>query len=399
MCPPKLDKKLSGLMLFLVSLLLKNVIMNTIQSLSRNIYITTNTTCNLRCIYCYEQDKSCQDTFNIEQAKETIAKTLIHKTDKGTLINFHGGEPFLSYQKIKELCEWTWKQCFPERYRFFATSNGTLIHGEIQDWLYKNRHRFIVGLSLDGTREMHNLNRSNSFDLIDLNFFVRTWPKQGVKMTISPKTINSLADGLIFIHEKGFQNIISNLAEMMDWSTPEYKTIYRRELKKISEYYINHPEIDKCSLFTIFFAGLINKDVRKWCGAGTEMEAIDVDGRKYPCHLFFESVCGKEKSEKAHTIDFTDPNQYTSEHCRACQLLPICPTCYGSNYIVRGAISLRDISLCELNKVQFVEVAKYEYNRIVNDPTDISALSNEEKYKRIRTLEGIEKLATILEMN
>lgn len=365
---------------------------------TRSIYITTNLTCNLRCIYCYEQDKTSKLTFDIGQAKNTLQEVLSTKTDKGTLVNFHGGEPFLSYAKIKELCEWAWSQNFPETFKFFATSNGTLIHGEIQDWLYKNRNRFVVGLSLDGTREMQNINRSNSFDLIDLDFFINTWPNQSVKMTISPKTIHSLADGLIFIHEKGFKEVSANLAEMIDWSDSFYMGVYKRELEKLSEYYLSHPEIKKSSLFSIIFAGLINNDVRKWCGAGTEMEAIDVDGRKYPCHLFFESVCGKEKSENAAAIDFTDPNQYTSEHCRSCQLLPICPTCYGSNYVARGDIAARDLSLCELHKIRFAEVAKYEYNRIVNDPTDITTLSNEEKYKRMRTLEGIEKLATILEL-
>lgn len=373
--------------------------MITNLSLSRNIYITTNTTCNLHCIYCYEQDKSCQETFDIERAKTTIQNTLWTKTEKGTVINFHGGEPFLSFKKIKELCEWAWVQGFPENFKFFATSNGTLIHGEIQDWLYKNRHRFVVGLSLDGTREMHNMNRSNSFDLIDLDFFVKTWPNQGVKMTISPKTIQSLAEGLIFIHEKGFKNVVSNLAEMIDWSDSIFLEIYKRELSKLSDYYLQHPEIDRSSLFDIYFAGLIMKNVHKWCGAGTEIEAIDVDGRKYPCHLFFEAVCGKEKSENSHSIDFCNPEEYISKHCRACQLLPICPTCYGSNYVARGDIAARDLSLCELHKVRFAAVARYEYNRIVNDPTDVSTLSNEEKYKRLRTLEGIEKLSTILNLN
>lgn len=369
------------------------------KKLTRSIYITTNMTCNLRCIYCYEQDKTSKTTFDVNQAKSTLKATLSNKTEKGTLVNFHGGEPFLSYEKIKELCEWAWAQGFPENFTFFATSNGTLIHGEIQDWLYKNRHRFVVGLSLDGTREMQNINRSNSFDLIDLDFFIRAWPNQGVKMTISPKTIYSLADGVIFIHEKGFKDVRANLAEMVDWSDPVYMTIYKRELDKLSEYYLSHPWVDKCSLFSILFVGLINNDVRKWCGAGTEMEAIDVDGRSYPCHLFFESVCGKEKSEAAHLIDFTDYNKYTSEHCRSCQLLPICPTCYGANYVARGDIAARDLSLCELHKVRFAAVARYEYNRIVNDSADVSTFSDEEKYKRLRTLEGIEKLSTILSLN
>lgn len=369
------------------------------ESLARNIYITTNLTCNLRCIYCYEQDKSSQETFNLEQAKDTLLRTLVTTTKKGTLINFHGGEPFLQYEKIKELCEWAWEQHFPEKFSFFATSNGTLIHGDIQDWLFDHRHQFVVGLSLDGTRDMHNINRSNSFDLIDLNFFLKTWPKQGVKMTISPKTIHNLADGLIFIHEKGFRDVRANLAEMIDWSDSIYIEIYRRELSKLSNYYLTHPNIDKCSLFSIFFAGLVNQDIRKWCGVGTEIEAIDIDGGKYPCHLFFESVCGKEKSEKSHAIDFTNPNVYTSNQCKNCLLLAICPTCYGSNYVARGDVAERDLSMCELHKIRFIEVAKYEYERIVNDPIDISTLTNAEKYDRMRTLEGIEKLSHILDLN
>lgn len=369
------------------------------ESLTRSIYITTNLTCNLRCIYCYEQDKDTQVTFDIEKAKDTLRRNLIKKTDKGTLINFHGGEPFLQYEKIKDLCEWVWAQNFPEKFSFFATSNGTLIHGEIKEWLFKNRNRFVVGLSLDGTREMQNINRSNSFDLIDLDFFIKTWPKQGVKMTISPKTINTLADGLIFIHERGFKSVRANLAEMVDWSDTSNIEIYKRELSKLSEYYLTHPDVDKSSLFTVYFPSLIDNDIRKWCGVGTEIEAIDIDGTSYPCHLFFESVCGKEKSMHSHSIDFKNPDIYISGKCKECQLLSICPTCYGSNYISRGDISKRDLSMCELNKIRFAIVAKYEYARIVNDPIDISKLSDKEKFNRMRILEGIEKLVEILEIH
>lgn len=39
---------------------------------------------------------------------------------------------------------------------------------------HENKERFIVGLSLDGTREMHNRNRSNSYDKIDIPFLLRT---------------------------------------------------------------------------------------------------------------------------------------------------------------------------------------------------------------------------------
>lgn len=365
---------------------------------SRDVYITTNYTCNLRCVYCYEHDKLNQETFDLERTKQTLSQVLHTKTEHGTIIDFHGGEPFLSYKKIRELCEWAWNQDFPEKFTFFATTNGTLIHGEIKDWLLLNRDRFVVGLSLDGTREMHNANRSNSYDNIDLNFFFKTWPKQGVKMTISPKTIGSLSEGIIDMHEKGCGIISANLSEMTDWSSPEFLDVYRRELAKLAVYYMHHPEIEKCSLFKVHFPALLNPEVKKWCGVGTNMESIDVDGKKYPCHLFFESVCGKAKSEKSHYIDFSDPDNYISSHCRKCALLKICPTCYGSNYIARGDIALRDLSLCELNKVRFAEVAKYEYTRIVDDAMSLETLSNEEKFERLRILEAIESITEVLKL-
>ena len=366
------------------------------KNLTRGVYITTNIACNLRCIYCYEKDKNDPTSFDVEQAKRTLSKVLSEKTTSGTLINFHGGEPFLSYLKIRELCEWAWEQDFCEKFTFFATSNGTLIHGELQNWLAKNRKRFIVGLSLDGNRKMHNINRSNSFDLIDIDFFVRTWPEQGVKMTISQQTISDLAEGIIFLHEKGIKKINANLAEMTDWSDEKYCEIYRRQLRKLSEYYLSHPKIHPCSLFDIVFAGVLNNDIRKWCGAGTAMEAIDVDGRAYPCHLFFESVCGIEKSKAAKNIDFSDPSQYIDVACKSCALLPICPTCYGANYIERGAIGLRDVNLCKLHKIRFSEVALYQYQRIID--TDINGQSEEERYANMRILEAIEKLHTTLNL-
>lgn len=371
------------------------------EDLVRNIYITTNVSCNLSCIYCYE-DKTSKLTFDIENAKEQLTKQLSIKTPKGTIVNLHGGEPFMVFPKIKELCEWLWSQNFPEQFTMFATSNGTLIHGEIKEWLLENKSKFIVGLSLDGNKKMHDTNRSNSFDLIDLDFIINTWPKQGIKMTISPLTIDQLSEGIIFLHSKGVKNISANLAYMVDWSDSKYIKIYQRELKKLADFYKKNQELIKASIFNVGFALLAKDDddksnpIRKWCGCGTEIQAKDINGKLYPCHLFFESVCGKEKSEKAQYINFSDPNEYTKGECVECPALAICPTCYGSNYIERGDIGKRDMTICKLEKVRFLEVAKFEYDRIVND-ANTNDLSDDEKTKRYLTLEGIERILPFLE--
>lgn len=364
----------------------------------KNIYITTNVACNLRCVYCYE-DKSGNEEFDVEQAKQKLSEQLCERTDMPTIINLHGGEPFLVFQKIKDLCEWAWAQNFNSHYVFFATTNGTKVHGEIKEWLYENRHRFIAGLSLDGTREMHNMNRSNSFDKIDIDFFVKTWPEQGVKMTVSPMSINTLADGIIYLHSVGIHNILVNLAYMVDWSSPRFASIYHRELHRLAEFYKDNPTLKKDTIFDLHFPVLVSKEARtrRWCGAGVETKAYSIDGVEYPCHLFFENVCGKEKSQRWHNIDWNNPKEYISENCSHCLIYPTCPTCYGANYIERGSIGSRDMNLCRLERIRTLEVAKYEYDRIVNSTDDINALSVEELQSRQATLEAIEKIAPFLE--
>lgn len=360
---------------------------------SKNIYITTNTTCNLRCTYCYE-DKTESKEFDVKTAKSMLHKMLSVPSDNPFIINFHGGEPFLVFDKIAELCEWVWNQNYKNQITFFATTNGTKVHGKIQEWLTSNKERFIAGLSFDGTREMQNMNRSNSFDLIDIDYFVKTWPDQSVKMTISPKSIETLADGVIFLHSVGFQHIIANLAYMVDWNKPHFARIYQRELQKLSHFYKEHPEINKCTIFDLKLSQIMSDNARtnRWCGAGVENSAYDIDGSVYPCHLFFENVCGKEKSQAWHNIDFSDPNQYISDECSKCQLYPTCPTCYGANYIERGSIGSRDMSLCRLEKIRTLEVAKFEYASIVNSSESTDSLSAKELNKRMKTLDAIEKL-------
>lgn len=366
--------------------------------LEKTIYITSNVQCNLRCTYCYE-DKSGHEEMDVEETKKKIKELLSTPEDCLYTIDFHGGEPFLVFDKIKELCEWTWHQNFPQEFIFFATTNGTLVHGEIKDWLHANKNRFIAGLSLDGTREMQNMNRSNSFDKIDIDFFAKTWPNQSVKMTISPRSIETLAEGIEFIHSKGFLDISANLAYMVNWDNPKYLKAYYRELTKLGEFYKAHPELKKSSIFTMHMSSLVSPSSRnrRWCGAGVEMKAYNIDGKAYPCHLFFENVCGKEKSQAWQDIDFSNPEEYIKGECRECPIYPTCPTCYGSNYIERGDIGLRDMNLCKMEKIRTLVIAKYHYDRIVNSNYDASQLPVAEQQERAVILMALEKIAPVLE--
>jgi len=65
----------------------------------------------------------------------------------------------------------------------------------MKNWFTANNDLFVLGLSLDGTRNTHNHNRSNSFDDIDIDFFLKTYPNQGVKMTLSEYSLPQLTEG------------------------------------------------------------------------------------------------------------------------------------------------------------------------------------------------------------
>ena len=163
----------------------------------------TNENCNLNCTYCYEHHKT-DSLMSFETAKLIIDNELATSNDGETYeIEFFGGEPFLNFKLIKEIVEYVKSTYSHLKVYFNASTNGTLIHGEIKEWLLNNKDIFAPGLSLDGTREMHNLNRpfknSNigSYDFIDIDFF-RSYENAHAKMTVSPATLPKMTEGMIF---------------------------------------------------------------------------------------------------------------------------------------------------------------------------------------------------------
>lgn len=367
---------------------------------NKYVCITTNEQCNLSCIYCYEHDKAEHKSFNVEDTKKKLHQLLSSAECQKVIIDFHGGEPFLIFDKIRRICDWAWNQSFPQNYMFYATTNGTLIHGEIKEWLLNNKCRFNLNLSLDGTRKMHNANRSNSFDLIDVDFFAENWPTQEVKMTVSPYTLSDLAEGVQYLHSKGFKNIEVHFAYMVNWNNPKYLKTYYRELSKLSNFYKLNPKLNQASIFRLDMIA-INKQknkIKKWCGIGEEsLQCYSIEGEKYPCHLFLENVCGKDKSQAWCTIDFNDPNEYIMGECCSCPIYPLCPTCYAANYIERGKIGLRDMNRCRLEKVRTLVVAKHQYEMLMSDNGSYDNLSQHEIRNRVSTLKAIEKIAPVLE--
>lgn len=350
---------------------------------TRTVTLTLLQSCNLACTYCYEHHKSNRK-MDIDAAKRIIDFELSNTDDFDNFeFDLFGGEPFLAFDLIKEITAYICERKGDIPCTVFATTNGTLVHGEVQEWLREHAGCFVCGLSLDGTREMHNLNRSNSYDDIDLGFFSEMYPEQDAKMTISQETLPNLAEGVIDMHNKGFL-VSCNLAYGIDWSNPQNREILNRELHKLIDFYLKNPDIEPCSMLEMGISnvGSHEENAIRYCGAGIYMRSYDVDGRAYPCQFFMPLSVGEEKASAVKDIIFPDeilPKEQLDEKCRTCVIRSACPNCFGSNYAATGSIYSRDDNLCRLTKIimkarSYFRAKQWELGQLHESPDDLQTL-------------------------
>lgn len=335
-----------------------------VRKFSRKILISTNSSCNLKCVYCFEKNKVDHE-FDVSSAASMIGELLEKRTEYGTKIKIHGGEPFLVFDKIKLLCETLWAMDYPEYYQFHITTNGTLIHGEVQDWLYKNKDKIRLKLSIDGNKKSNDINRPNSFEKIDLPFLIKTWPGLVASMTVTPMTLPFFSDNIKFLHSSGFENIVFQFSLMTDWKVFSLQDVFYRQMLVLVNFYLENPQIKPC------FSWLkIEKTLRSampLCGIG-RMKAFDFQsGRYFPCQMCFPSACGEETSLELQKIDFESASILSEGACSNCPFVNLCITCYAENYISRGAASRRDMNICSYQKILIASVFKYEYARILRE--------------------------------
>jgi len=140
--------------------------------------------CNLRCSYCYyseayavsrnrtarqlpfETGRKAIDYF-FAQAAPKIASNPARKL----ALNFYGGEPLMAQRTLRELTRYA-KANAPCDLTLALTTNGTLLRGDIVDFLVEND--FYILVSLDGEAGDHDRNRvypdgSGSYERIIAN--------------------------------------------------------------------------------------------------------------------------------------------------------------------------------------------------------------------------------------
>ena len=354
------------------------------------VILTLTNNCNLACTYCYEHNKEMQ-AMSLETALKIVDYEMT--VDDGSnfvCIYYFGGEPYLQFENIKKIHSYLQSKTWPKGWFGFTTTNGTLVHGEIQDWLIENASSMEVYISLDGDREMHNCNRSNSYDMIDIDFFRKEYPF--AKMTITEKTLPNIAKAIMHLHETGFE-VSANLGYGVHWdeNSPE---ILSEQLEQLIEYYMEHPNVKPATIMNLAIMDMSpgTKTPKRFCGVGPYMKSYDVDGQAYPCHAFAPLCLGKDLSKKAQNLDFTCPLELKDldEKCRECPVVGVCPTCYGINFGNSENIYHIENDHCQMMKVQFLANAKFKFMQY---KAGLLNLSQEEELKLLSNIKAIQELA------
>lgn len=367
--------------------------------------------CNLRCKYCYITHKASNKKMSLDTAKKFIDYMFSEKIKKqdAVIIEFIGGEPLLEidlidkitdYYKIKSFMmddKWAWN------YRISICTNGVNYSDEkVQDYINKNLGKLSLGITLDGTKEKHDLNRvftngQGSYDIIVKS--IPEWLKHfvpGTKVTFASDDLKYLKDSILNLYNLGITEISANVVYENAWKDGDDK-IFEQELIDLADYVIDNELYDKfkCSLFDETIGGYYNLEEkqRTFCGAG-KMIAVGPDGKLFPCIRYKDYSLNNKKEwsigDIENGIDMEKVRPFmtaisllqSDDECLNCEVAGGCGFCQGFNY--DDAETATNFSrakyICKMHKAR-VRANDYYFSRLSNEIGKEKGIIGHEKKK------------------
>lgn len=126
------------------------------------LQVTQN--CNFRCEYCVYSGSYHNRVHNNKRMDWDTAKTaldFLHRHSRNSsemTISFYGGEPLLEMELIKQCVDYARAIFNGKLLRFNLTTNASLLTDDVI--LYMQKEKFLLTISLDGPKEVHDKNRT-----------------------------------------------------------------------------------------------------------------------------------------------------------------------------------------------------------------------------------------------
>ncbi len=369
--------------------------------MAKNITFIVTKDCQLACKYCYLVGKNAKERMSFEIAKQAIDYILSHEDDfkeESVVWDFIGGEPFLEIDLIDRICDYLKIEMFRRdhhwfnSYRFSFSTNGLNYHTEkVQHFIKKNKEHLSVGITIDGTKQKHDLNRvykkneeekeQGSYDDVVKNIplWLEQFPHAGTKVTISSADIPYIKESVLHLFSLGIHEVNINCVFEDVWKDGDDK-LFENQLLELADAIIDEGwyKDNVCSFFSEMIGKPLDpkRDNQNWCGAGM-MLSVDAAGNFYPCTRFASYSLRSKKPfiignvhrgiDKNLLRPFLtlDRTTQSPQKCIDCEVASGCAWCQGENYDAAktNTIYERSTAICLMHKAR-VRANNYYWNKL-----------------------------------
>lgn len=379
------------------------------DGVAKSITFIVTKDCQLACKYCYLVGKNTKERMTWKVAKEAIDYILDREDEfrEGSVIwDFIGGEPFLEIELIDQICDYLKTEMYRrghhwfDSYRFSFSTNGINYHTEkVQRFIEKNRSHLSIGITIDGTKRKHDLNRiwktpemeqgiqpkpdeeKGSYDDVVKNIplWLEQFPGAATKVTIASTDLPYIKESVLHLYALGIKEVNINCVFEDVWKDGD-DVYFEEQLTELADAIIDMDlyRDHVCS----FFAEHIGKpmdpelDNQNWCGAG-KMLAVDAAGNFYPCTRFAAYslrskpawIIGNVKDgidhNKLRPFLTLDRSTQSPRECMECEVASGCAWCQGENYDTAETHTVfqRATAICKMHKAR-VRANNYYWNKL-----------------------------------
>lgn len=375
----------------------------------KNITFIVTKDCQLACKYCYLVGKNTKERMSWDVAKQAIDYVLDHEADmneESVIWDFIGGEPFLEIDLIDKICDYLKVEMYRRKhhwfnsYRFSFATNGINYGTEkVQNFIKKNHAHLSIGITIDGTKRKHDLNRiwkteemqrgitpkpedeKGSYDDVVKNIplWLEQFPGAGTKVTISSADIPYIKESVLHLYSLGIHEVNINCVFEDVWKEGDNQ-LFEEQLMQLADAIIDggYYQDYACSFFTEQMGKPLDckLDNQNWCGAG-RMLAVDAEGNFYPCTRFAQySLRSKKAWIIGNVRDGIDKNKLrpfltldrctqSTQECIDCEVASGCAWCQGENYDAADTPTIyqRSTAICKMHKAR-VRANNYYWNKL-----------------------------------
>ena len=379
------------------------------EGTAKEITFIVTKDCQLACKYCYLVGKNSNERMSFDVAKKAIDYILSQEKNimfnqESVIWDFIGGEPFLEIDLIDQICDYIKTQMYVldhhwfNSYRFSFSTNGINYSTEkVQNFILKNKGHLSIGITIDGTRRKHDLNRiykasgNGSYDdvVINIPLWLKQFPNDGTKVTISSADIPFIKESVLHLFELGIHQVNINCVFEDVWKDGDEK-LFEQQLTELADEIIDKDlyKNNSCSFFDENIGKpLSSSNNENWCGAG-KMLSVDASGYFYPCTRFAQYSLREKKCWTIGNVDVgIDFNkvrpflllnrfsQSTSE-CMKCDVASGCAWCQAENFDSAKTYTIyqRSMAICKMHKAR-VYAKNYSCNKLYR-PIEFASLKS-----------------------